>query len=74
MSLRYDEKNVNLQCRACNRFDEGNMLGYHKGLIEKYGGGVIDYLDIKRHNTCRMTEFEFKLIGDQYHKKIKELE
>lgn len=37
MSTRFSEKNCNAQCRSCNRFDEGNMQGYRRGLILKYG-------------------------------------
>lgn len=71
MSLRYDEKNVNAQCRDCNRFNEGNMIGYAKGLIAKYGQGVIDYLDVKRFNACKMTEFELGVLVKEYRDKLK---
>ena len=73
MSLRYDEKNVNLQCRACNRYDEGNMIGYNHGLVEKYGDGAINYLNIKRHNICKMGKVEYEALIKHYHKKIREL-
>ena len=73
MSLRYDEKNVNLQCRACNRFDEGNAIGYSHGLIEKYGDSVIEYLKIKKHNFCRLGKFEIDLLKKEYKHKIKNL-
>ena len=73
MSLRYDEKNVNLQCRACNRFDEGNMIGYNHGLIEKYGDNVIPYLQIKKNNPCKIGDFEYSVLIKDYSKKVKEL-
>ena len=37
MATRFNEKNCNAQCRSCNRFDEGNLQGYRRGLISKYG-------------------------------------
>ena len=73
MSLRYDEKNVNLQCRHCNRFQEGNMIGYNHGLVEKYGDGVINYLNIKRFNFCKMGKFEYEVLIKEYKIKVKEL-
>jgi len=73
MSLRYDEKNCNMQCPACNSFDEGNMLGYHKGLVAKYGPEVIDYLEIKKHNFCKLSQVAIDALKKEYKQKIKEL-
>ena len=73
MSLRYDEKNVNAQCRACNRFDEGNMTGYHAGLIKKYGESVIMYFELKKHNVSRMGKTEYIILINYYSEKVTEL-
>ncbi|MDR2291874.1 MAG: recombination protein NinG [Prevotellaceae bacterium] len=73
MALRYDEKNCNAQCRYCNRFCEGNMIGYNEGLIKKYGSDVIEYLKIKKHNECRFTAVEYQLLINMYSNKVKEL-
>lgn len=73
MSLRYDERNVNLQCRACNRYDEGNASGYTKGLVNKYGASVLEYLEVKKHNQSKMGEFEIRALIDVYQKKLKEV-
>ncbi len=34
-SLRFSEINCHAQCKSCNRFDEGNGLGYSRFLIAK---------------------------------------
>ena len=73
MSLRYDEKNVKLQCRHCNRFLEGCGIGYNHGLVEKYGDGVIDYLNVKRFNLCRMGKVEYEALIKHYQGKVNEL-
>jgi len=73
LSLRYDEKNVNLQCRSCNRFSEGNAIGYNHGLVEKYGDGVIDYLTVKKFNCCHLGNVEYETLIKYYKKKVKEL-
>lgn len=73
LSTRWHEKNCNAQCRACNRFDEGNMLGYTKGLVKKYGPSVLDELDMLKHQVSKLSDFEGKLLIKHYQDKVKEL-
>jgi 5-methylcytosine-specific restriction endonuclease McrA len=73
MSTRYDERNVNAQCRKCNRFDEGNPIGYARGLIKKYGKGIIDELEVKKHSVSRTTESEYRLLVNHYKVEVMEL-
>jgi len=68
MAVRFDENNCNAQCRACNRFDEGNIQGYRKGLIAKYGESTVDMLEIKKFNTCPMKEFDIDVLISYYKK------
>ena len=72
-STRYDEKNCNAQCRSCNRFDEGNIQGYRKGLISKYGEKAVELLEIKKRNICRLGQFEINILADEYRGKLKQL-
>ena len=72
-STRYDEKNVNAQCRSCNRFDEGNIQGYRKGLIAKYGEKAVELLEIKKRNICRLGQFEINILADEFRGKLKVL-
>jgi len=71
MSTRFDEMNCNAQCRACNRFDEGAIQGYRKGLIEKYGHHVVEMLEIKKFNICPMKEADLDILIKYYLDKIK---
>jgi hypothetical protein len=73
MSARFDEKNVNAQCRKCNRFDEVNQIGYTRGLIRKYGKGIIDELEMKKHSVSKMTEAEYELLVNHYRVEVEEL-
>lgn len=73
MSTRFNEKNCNGQCLGCNSFDEGNNIGYTRGLIKKYGPGIIDELEILKHQESHLSEFEYKVLIDHYSKKVKEL-
>lgn len=72
-SLYFDEKNVNLQCVACNSFLEGNKQGYARGLIRKYGDGILGLLEIKAGNSCRLTVVEMQLLIKDYEYKVKKL-
>lgn len=73
LNTRYDEQNCNLQCRSCNRFDEGNSEGYRRGLIAKYGEKIIDHLYLKKHLFRKYTVFELKAIADDYRRRFNEL-
>jgi hypothetical protein len=73
LSTRWNEKNCNAQCRACNRFDEGNMLGYTKGLVKKYGHSILDELDMLKHQVSKLSDFEGKILIKHYQDKVKEL-
>jgi uncharacterized C2H2 Zn-finger protein len=71
MSVRWDEMNVHAQCRACNRFDEGNGPGYTQGLMKKYGPEVLDLLLYKKFQTSKLTDFEVECLIKHYNEKTK---
>lgn len=73
MSLRFDEKNTNMQCVECNSFDEGNVLGYTQGLIRKYGEGIIQELIIKKNQISKYSKFEYKVLQAHYRNECKKL-
>lgn len=74
MNTRFDERNCNLQCRSCNRFDEGNNVGYMQGLVKKYGQCVVQELTLKKHLYRRYSNFEYEELIKYYKQKVKELE
>jgi len=73
MATRFDEDNCNAQCRSCNRFDEGNIQGYRKGLIQKIGEKSVDMLEIKKFNICKISQVEVNWLTKYYKKKILEM-
>ena len=73
MSLRYSEMNVNLQCVACNTFNEGNAAGYALGLTKKHGEDVIKQLMIAKKQSKKFTQTELKQITEYYKYKVKNL-
>ena len=74
MSTRFDEHNCNAQCRECNRFDEGNIQGYRRGLIQKYGEQRVLLLELKKSDIKQYSDFEYDALIKHYDKEIKILE
>ena len=73
-SLCFDERNVNGQCIRCNYTLGGNLEGYEKGLVRRYGKTVIEELDIKRSvKQNPWTRFEYEMMIKVYKEKLKEL-
>lgn len=70
----FDPRNVNPQCRPCNRYDEGNASGYARYLIGKYGPGIIDELNAARSRTHKFTVDELEALIAATKQKLKELE
>lgn len=73
MSTRFSEKNCNAQCRSCNRFDEGNIQGYRRGLIAKYGEPIVVMLESMKNQINKISEFEYNAMIDHYRKEVKRL-
>lgn len=73
MATRFNEKNCNAQCHTCNRFDEGNNIGYTEGLIKKYGPGIITELRVLKSQISKLSEFEYKVLIKEYTLKLKQL-
>lgn len=73
MITRYDEMNNNMQCRHCNRFMEGNIQNYRKGLIDKYGEKNVQFLENKQHFQRHFFEVEYIELIKYYTKEYKKL-
>jgi hypothetical protein len=73
-AVRFDERNVNLQCEHCNTYLSGNLINYRENLIKKIGVDELADLEQKSKETRKYTIDELKEIITTYKKKIKELE
>lgn len=73
MSTRYSEVNCNAQCRSCNRFDEGNIQGYRRGLIDKYGERAVLLLEASKNDENKIAEYEYRAMIAEYRKAAKVL-
>lgn len=72
-AVRWDEKNVHVQCIACNRFGEGDAAGYALFMFDKYGHDAVDYLRALSRETAKFTDSEGELMLADYRKKLKDL-
>ena len=73
MATRFDEMNCNAQRRSCNRFDEGNMQGYRRGLVAKYGEQRVLLLEAKKHESRKYSMFEYEALIQHYKEEVKRL-
>jgi len=73
MSTRYNEFNVNAQCKFCNQSLLGNIINYREELIAKYGGSKWRELLMIQHETKKYTKFELQIMIDHYTDLVKSL-
>jgi hypothetical protein len=73
-NVRFDERNVHLQCEHCNTFLSGNLIEYRSNLINKIGLEQLTLLEAEAKKTRKFTIDELKEIINTYKKKIKQYE
>lgn len=61
-SVRWHRDNVHIQCRSCNRFQEGNAVGYTLYMIDRYGREYVEYLQGLSKQTAHFTDSEGELM------------
>jgi hypothetical protein len=73
-SVRFDERNVHLQCEHCNTFLSGNLIYYRENLLKKIGIEEFENLSAEAMKTRKYTIEELKEIIATYKKKCKQIE
>ena len=73
-NVRFDERNVHLQCEHCNTYLSGNLLEYRTNLINKIGNSEFLKLEDEARKTRKFTKDELKEIITEYKQKVKQLE
>ena len=73
--LIFDERNVHRSCDYCNVFLHGNITGYRKGLIQRFGKEFVECLESESDSkrVYKYTKQELIEIKNKYLKKIKEI-
>jgi hypothetical protein len=70
LPTRFDERNVHLQCRRCNRFGEGEQWKHGKHINEIYGEGFADHLVELGETGDKYTLFEVIQLRKVYEAKL----
>jgi hypothetical protein len=70
--LRFDERNVHAQRKACNRYGAGRAVDYRLGLIARLGVCVTEALEAD-NRVHKWTREELRTIRDTYRTKLREL-
>ena len=71
--LRFDERNVHLQCKRCNRYLSGNVADYRIGLIQRIGLEAVEALECDQTSRDHSIE-ALKAIKAKYSALARELE
>lgn len=72
--LRFNEKNCNGQCEACNVWNKGEIRKYALFLETKFGFGILQELNELKKETIKFTKSGILDKIKYYESKIKELE
>lgn len=73
IALRYDERNIHLQCNSyCNMHLSGNLTAYESALRRDLGDEVVDWLK-GPHEPVRYRAEDYLRIIEHYKAKIKQL-
>jgi len=72
-AVRFDERNVHLQCEHCNTFLSGNLLNYREKLLIKLGFEEFERLSVDAMKTRKYTREELKELIEIYKQKIKDV-
>jgi hypothetical protein len=73
MKTRWDEKNVQFQCKRCNGFRSGEQYKFSIRLDELYGEGTAETLLIASKMTARWSRDELEQMYHHYKRKVDEL-
>ena len=69
LATRWDERNVNAQCRKCNRFEYGRQFEYSL----KIGTELAEQLLQDSRALFKLMEHEYQEIFETYRDKLKDL-
>lgn len=76
-ALKYNEMNVNGQCRSCNHFKSGNIVEYRVGMIEKYGEEEVKKLEQSHYyktKNKKLNQLEINALNAYCKKELEKLE
>jgi len=73
MSTRFDELNVQFQCKSCNGFEGGAQYKFAKRLDEIYGEGTAERILLESNQNKKWTVAELEEKVRYYRQKVNEI-
>lgn len=73
-SVKFNEKNVNAQCKGCNGPKHGMQYEHGKAIDRKYGEGTAEWLSSEARKVKRYTPFELEELIKYYTKEVKRMQ
>lgn len=70
LSLRFDERNCNVQCYGCNVAKKGAMDEYALYMVKQYGNGILEELNMEKYKERKITSEEYQDLIDEYTDKL----
>lgn len=70
--LRYDPRNITINCKSCNEYKDGNLVLYAKKL-EEQNPGITSILMEEGNIVYKFTRQELKDLISEYTKRLKQL-
>lgn len=69
-ATRWDEENVNGECRACNRMSADHIIWYQRNLEQKIGRDRVDMLIARGRQTKKWSAWELETLIEYYKKEV----
>lgn len=66
MATRWEEDNVNGQCRNCNRFKTVSKFDHRLAVDKRHGAGSGARLEVKSREVCNWADHELKKMIEYY--------
>jgi 5-methylcytosine-specific restriction endonuclease McrA len=73
-SVRWDLKNINLQCASCNKWQSGNPIEYRKALVEMHGEKEVAKMETFYRQSLGYSAFDLSQMVNEYKKLLSEFE
>ena len=70
--LRFNPLNIHRQCAKCNTHLSGNLIGYRRGLVDKIGADMVEWIE-GPHEAQKLTIAELVEVKREFQSKLKEL-
>lgn len=73
-AVLFSEEGVHAQCYNCNINLKGNTLKYRRKIIEMYGEGYDEFLEVESEKIVKYSIPELEEMAEHYRGEIKKLE